>query len=355
MENISTQKGIIAFLVAVFLLSNTVGICTATTPISSQYFDAPKGRIVVLSDDWTLGNYWGIGDTLQFTSNTFTWLTEHATPDVQNKILIDKNYSYVFSGNDISKLLFNLTSLGYHYDLVSPGDWTPELLSSYGAVLLERGQFTGAYNSTIIKSYILNGGGILVIGGAYPSNIEDQNMFLNSFGLQVDPPIIVGYQDLTDFVSHPVTQDVSCLATLNPTPITLVPEELEFVQEPQVLAQKLGYNWLAVWDATIPATINIDPDTLNLKSAGKGITCYIKLPEGYDVKDINVSSIELSYGGFEVGGEYGEFDPNELMVKFDRSAVQDLIGSPGDAVELTVTGELNDGTPFKGSDTIRVI
>ncbi len=40
-------------------------------------------------------------------------------------------------------------------------------------------------------------------------------------------------------------------------------------------------------------------------------------------------------------------------MKFDR---QELISylSVGD-VTLTVTGELNDGTPFEGSDTIRVI
>lgn len=107
----------------------------------------------------------------------------------------------------------------------------------------------------------------------------------------------------------------------------------------------------------LPAEVNIDADTLNLNSKGKWITCYLELPGGYDVKDIDSSTVKLSLsdGGFEVGGEYGEFNPNELMVKFDRSDVQDLIGYPGDEVELMVTGELTDGTPFGGSDTIRVI
>jgi hypothetical protein len=46
-------------------------------------------------------------------------------------------------------------------------------------------------------------------------------------------------------------------------------------------------------------------------------------------------------------------DDGKLIVKFDR---EDLVGvSPGDAVELTVEGELTNGTPFTGSDTIRVI
>jgi hypothetical protein len=109
----------------------------------------------------------------------------------------------------------------------------------------------------------------------------------------------------------------------------------------------------------IQATINIDPDTLNLNSKGKWITCYIELPGDYDVEDIDVSTIKLND---EVPAEsrptgIGDCDDDgiaELMVKFDRSAVQEILEA-GDEVEITVTGELNDDTKFEGSDTIRVI
>ena len=109
----------------------------------------------------------------------------------------------------------------------------------------------------------------------------------------------------------------------------------------------------------IQATIVIDPDTLNLNSKGKWITCYIELPEDYDVEDIEVSTIKLND---EVPAEsrptgVGDCDDDgiaELMVKFDRSAVQEILEA-GDEVEITVTGELNDDTKFEGSDTIRVI
>jgi len=111
-------------------------------------------------------------------------------------------------------------------------------------------------------------------------------------------------------------------------------------------------------DVVIPATIELSPDTINLRSKVKWITCYIELLEGYHAADIDVSTVKLNG---EVSAEseptaIGDYDSDgitDLMVKFDRTAVQGLL-QIGD-VEITVTGELNDGTPFEGSDTIRVI
>lgn len=44
----------------------------------------------------------------------------------------------------------------------------------------------------------------------------------------------------------------------------------------------------------IPATIDCDPDTLNLKSNGQWITCYIEMPASYDVKQIDGSVVSLN-------------------------------------------------------------
>jgi hypothetical protein len=111
---------------------------------------------------------------------------------------------------------------------------------------------------------------------------------------------------------------------------------------------------LQVTTATVEATVDFAPDTLNLKSKGKWITCYIELPEGYDGEDIDVSTVKLSYGEDSVPAEWGDVQDGILMIKFDRSDVQDVL-EPGDEVEITVSGELTDDTPFEGSDTIRVI
>jgi hypothetical protein len=96
---------------------------------------------------------------------------------------------------------------------------------------------------------------------------------------------------------------------------------------------------------------------LNLKSKGRWVTVYIELPEGYDVNDIDVSSILLNglvpaeLHPAEVGDYDGDGFP-DLMVKFDRQAVQGIL-SPGSQT-ITITGTVS-GATFEGTDTIEVI
>jgi len=105
-------------------------------------------------------------------------------------------------------------------------------------------------------------------------------------------------------------------------------------------------------------TIDFDPDTLNLASKGKFVTVYIELPLGYDVGEIDVFNIMLNstVPAFAKPTEVGDYDSDgisDLMVKFDRTAVQEIL-TPGDQVEITISGEVA-GITFEGSDIIRVI
>jgi hypothetical protein len=109
--------------------------------------------------------------------------------------------------------------------------------------------------------------------------------------------------------------------------------------------------------AKIPATVDIDPDTLNLKSNGRWITAYIELPSGYDLASVNIGTITLENVAPAESrptaiGDHDNDGIPDLMVKFDRSAVQALV-SVGD-VKLTVAGKWHT-VLFSGSDSIRVI
>ena len=108
----------------------------------------------------------------------------------------------------------------------------------------------------------------------------------------------------------------------------------------------------------IPAEIDIDPNTVSVAGKGKWITCYIELPPGYDVSQIDIASIRLNGTVPALGKptEIGDYDNDglpDLMVKFHRTAVQDAL-AVGEEVEVTITGVVN-GIIFEGSDTIRVI
>lgn len=116
--------------------------------------------------------------------------------------------------------------------------------------------------------------------------------------------------------------------------------------------------------ARVRANVDIKPDTLSLHSSGIYAAAWIELPLGYDVNDIDVSSIILA-GNIPVDpsapwtiGDYDYDTVPDLMVKFDRQALIHYIQSLGIAtpasVTLDITGALNDGTPFEGTDTIQV-
>lgn len=136
----------------------------------------------------------------------------------------------------------------------------------------------------------------------------------------------------------------------------------------QIEATIRGTLWLTQtmsYQNSITATVEITPNTLNIKSNGNWITAYIELPEGSNAYDIDHLSVTVNtINGEEVDNplhavgptEVGDHDDDgteDLMVKFDRQEFLDLV-NVGD-VEITLVGELVDGTTFKGTDTVRVV
>jgi hypothetical protein len=108
---------------------------------------------------------------------------------------------------------------------------------------------------------------------------------------------------------------------------------------------------------TIAIELDFDPDVLNLARQGRTVTAYIELSEEFDVGQINVSSILLNASVPALSnpveiGDYNEDGIPDLMVKFSMQQVSELL-EPGEQV-ITLSGQLDDGTQFAGTDTIWV-
>ena len=119
----------------------------------------------------------------------------------------------------------------------------------------------------------------------------------------------------------------------------------------------LGFSVIA--QVQIVAALDINPNHLNLASNGKWVTAHIELPEGYDVADILVDTLLLN-GVVPADatkkvciGDYDEDGIPDLKVKFSRAALFEVLEADSSA-GIVVTGELQDGTVFVGSDTLRV-
>lgn len=112
----------------------------------------------------------------------------------------------------------------------------------------------------------------------------------------------------------------------------------------------------------VRAVVDVRPDKLNLKSRGRWITEYIELPQGYNVADINASSLLLNGTiSAEPSPTYvGDYDSDaipDLMVRFNRTNLVSYIVSQSlqfGNVTLTTTGQLYNGTEFEGNSTIKV-
>lgn len=114
----------------------------------------------------------------------------------------------------------------------------------------------------------------------------------------------------------------------------------------------------------IAATVDINPDTLNLKSISdkNSVTAYIELSPGYNVAAIDAATVKMTVNGTVLNAQpaptaLGDHDGDgvhELMVKFDRQQVLSAVAVPGD-ITFKVTGSLKDGRLFEGCDKVRAI
>ena len=113
----------------------------------------------------------------------------------------------------------------------------------------------------------------------------------------------------------------------------------------------------------INADIIVYPKVLNLKSNRRIIITGIRFQEGYDPHDIDEESLELTIQscidcgtiypdcGYPSQGRYISIFPRQGL----RNYIETVDLEFPTKLQLTITGELKDGTPFEGFYTIWVV
>ena len=99
----------------------------------------------------------------------------------------------------------------------------------------------------------------------------------------------------------------------------------------------------------IEAEVKIKQETINLKSKGK-FKAFIELPSPYDASDIVVETV-VCEGAQAIDGRTDGSD--RFVATFNTQDLVLEIDSKKEKVVLTVSGELEDGTKFRGSDTVK--
>ncbi len=99
------------------------------------------------------------------------------------------------------------------------------------------------------------------------------------------------------------------------------------------------------------ADIRLWPKVINLRGKQNFFFCRIKL-DGHESDEIDENSIKLE--GIEPILTKKHKHAKELVVRFDMEDIRGLVGDSQATITLKVTGELNDATPFEGTDTLKI-
>ncbi|MGB2825758.1 MAG: PKD domain-containing protein, partial [Thermoplasmata archaeon] len=121
---------------------------------------------------------------------------------------------------------------------------------------------------------------------------------------------------------------------------------------------RIVLGWSTPAMAAVEATVDIDKDRINIASVGGWITAHIELPDGYDVLDIDLTTVCVDGVVLADGAEWslGDYDKDgivDLSVKFAKGDLASAL-EVGEEVEVTVSGALMNGTLFEGSDIVKV-
>jgi hypothetical protein len=215
-----------------------------TCILTSLTIETAFGRLVAVSDDFILGQYFTYPGSSApvFTLNTFGWL---CAPSGNRNVLVDQDYTLA---HPMQPFLTTLANAGYNVTVSSPSTWSASTFNSYGAVLWERGfGQTGLFDGSQLVSYVQHGGGVLVVSGGVPDPIQQHNNLLNPLGISEANPIDNNDYNITSFVPSPLTPGVVQLNANGPAPMSLLPGS-----SATVVSAQYGIDWVIALDVPEP-------------------------------------------------------------------------------------------------------
>lgn len=107
------------------------------------------------------------------------------------------------------------------------------------------------------------------------------------------------------------------------------------------------------------AAITCTPDTLNLKSNGRWITCIMEASDDYALEDVDLTPEAFTLND-TILADMAVLQDGYIVIKFSRPALIDMISSVDDqeyplVSDLLVSGSMIDGAAFSATDTVNVI
>lgn len=108
--------------------------------------------------------------------------------------------------------------------------------------------------------------------------------------------------------------------------------------------------------AFIPALVRHEPQSLNLDSNGNWVQFKVEgFPDNPEYTPDDVDGTTCGVNGVNADLKFGTYNDNKYIGKADRLMVEDTCGAPDQETEMEISGQLNDGTPFKGRDRKSVV
>ncbi|MHC4529427.1 MAG: choice-of-anchor Q domain-containing protein, partial [Planctomycetota bacterium] len=149
--------------------------------------------------------------------------------------------------------------------------------------------------------------------------------------------------------------DSGCIDAGDPD-FAAAPDETDIDGQPRLSGKRLdiGADEYQATVTTIAANVDLKPETLNLNSNRRWLTCIITLPDGYDVADVDAETIMLE-AGITPARTNVDLLAQQIVVKFEPALTRRALGDAEGQLSLTVTGSLRDGTGFEGADGVRVL